>query len=250
MRPIGATSGEVHGAASRLIDEGDGLPELTGGCRHPGGLELTERVVELAGLPSRAAVLDVGCGDGATAAHLERRFGLRVIGVDRSAAFVRRGRERCLDLDLREGTAERLPLPDASVDAVLAECVLSILDEPAAALEEWARVLRPGGRLLVNDLYRRVDPDAARRLLTRLGFAVEAWEDHSSALARLVWELAGGGALRTRRSAGAYPPGADPGVSRARANAPAALRRGGGLGYYLCIARYGDALGEETTRHE
>jgi SAM-dependent methyltransferase len=217
------------------VRDGDGLPDLTGGCRHPGGLELTERSVELAGLPRGAAVLDVGCGDGVTAEHLAERFGLRVVGVDESAALVRQGRERCPGLDLREGSAERLSLPDTSVDAVLAECVLSILDEPGAAVDEWARVLRPGGRLLVSDLFRRADPDAARRLLTERGFAVETWEDHSGVLARLVWDLAGSGALGAREpAAAAFPPAA---VASAHTPVPAALRAGGGLGYYLCVAR-------------
>jgi SAM-dependent methyltransferase len=223
---VAASSGGGDRPTSRrLIDEGEGLPELTGGCRHPGGLELSERVVDLAGLPAGAVLLDVGCGDGVTAEHLARRSGLRVVGVDRSAALVREGRDRCSDLDLREGSAERLPLPDASVDAVLAECVLSIVDDPAAAVDEWARVLRPGGRLLVNDLFRRADPNAPRRLLANRGFAVETWEDHSGALARLVWELAGRGAL-----------------------APAELRGGGGLGYYLCVAKRGRTHDPEGRR--
>jgi len=227
----GATPAGVGcGLAAPLVREGEGLPALLAGCRHPGGLELTERAVELAGLPRGALVLDVGCGDGVTAEHLARRFGLRAIGIDPSAALLRRGRERCPALDLREGRAERLPLPDASVDAVLAECVLSLLDESAAAVDEWARVLRPGGRLLVNDLFRRAEPDAARRLLAERGFVVEAWEDHSGALARLVWDLAGSGALGGDRSAAGAAPDTRP-------TAPAALRGGGGLGYYLCVAR-------------
>lgn len=236
MSGAGARSAGVGcGLTAPLVRDGDGLPDLTGGCRHPGGLELTERSVELAGLPRGAAVLDVGCGDGVTAEHLAERFGLRVVGVDESAALVRQGRERCPGLDLREGSAERLSLPDTSVDAVLAECVLSILDEPGAAVDEWARVLRPGGRLLVSDLFRRADPDAARRLLTERGFAVETWEDHSGVLARLVWDLAGSGALGAREpAAAAFPPAA---VASAHTPVPAALRAGGGLGYYLCVAR-------------
>ena len=232
MSGAGATSAGVGcGLTAPLVCVGDGLPGLTGGCRHPGGLELTERGLALARLPRGAVVLDVGCGDGVTAEHLAHRLGLRVVGVDVSAVLLRQGRERCPGLDLREGSAARLPLADASVDAVLAECVLSLLDDPGAAVAEWVRVLRPGGRLLVNDLFRRRDPDAARRLLTERGFVVEAWEDHSSVLARLVWDLAGSGALGTRA------PSAHAATASARTTVPAALRGGGGLGYYLCVAR-------------
>lgn len=224
-------AGTGRGLVAPLLREGEGLPGPTGGCRHPGGLELTERTVDLAGLPSGALVLDVGCGDGVVAEHLARRSGLRVVGVDVSTGLLRQGRDRCPGLDLREGSAERLPLPDASVDAVLAECVLSIVGDPGAALAEWARVLRPGGRLLLSDLYRRADPDAARRLVAQRGFVVEAWEDRSGDLARLVWDLAAQGALGAARpEAGALTPGT-------RATLPTTLRGGGGLGYYLCVAR-------------
>jgi SAM-dependent methyltransferase len=257
----GATSaGTGCGLAAPLCD-GEALSGLLGGCRHPGGLELTDRAVRLAGLAPGSAVLDVGCGDGVTAEHLERRHGLRVVGVDVAAALLTQGRERRPGLDLREGSAARLPLPDASVDAVLAECVLSILDEPGAALDEWARVLRPGGGLLMNDLFRRADPDAARRLLDGAGFVVEVWEDHSSALARLVWDLAAAGVLGAegpaadgaascRRAATPAAPGRNaivpaapgrnattPAAPGRSAAVPAALRGGGGLGYYLCVAR-------------
>jgi SAM-dependent methyltransferase len=257
--PEATTAGVRCGLAASRFRDGEALPELLGGCRHPGGLSLTERTVELAGLPRGAAVLDVGCGGGVTAEHLAERFGLRVIGVDVSSALLRQGRDRCHALDLREGSAERLPLPDASVDAVLAECVLSVTDEPGAAVDEWARVLRPGGRLLVNDLFRRADPDAARRLLAERGFAVETWEDHSDALARLVWELAGRGALGAREPAAADAPivvadapsaAADAPIAAAAPSATAALRGGGGLGYYLCVARRGARTvegGEDAT---
>jgi len=254
----GATPAGVGcGLATPLVRDGEALPELLGGCRHPGGLELTERAVGLAGLTPGAVVVDVGCGDGVTADHLARRFGLRVVGIDASAALLGQGRERCPGLDLREGRADRLPLADASADAVVAECVLSILAEPGAAVDEWLRVLRPGGRLLVSDLFRRADPDAARRLLAEHGFVVEVWEDHSGALARLVWDLAAVGALQRARpdaprpDADAPRPGADaprPGADAPRpdadgpsdgASVPATLRGGGGLGYYLCVARLG-----------
>ena len=227
-----ADAGEPASPTSSLIAEGAGLPPLTGGCRHPGGLPLTERALELAGLASGARVLDLGCGEGVTAEHLERRFGLRVAGIDVSASLLREGRLRRPELDLREGVAERLPFADAVFDAVLAECVLSVVADPGTAVDECARVLRPGGRLVVSDLYRRADPHAAHSLLADRGFDVVVWEDRSGDLARLVWDLAGPvpvAGFADREPAAGH-------VGREPAAAFAGIG-GGGLGYFLCVAR-------------
>jgi len=248
--PLVADSARPPSLGEPFVIEGEGLPPLTGGCRHPGGLPLTERAVELAGLARGARVLDLGCGDGVTAEHLERRFGLRATGIDVSAALICQGRERRPDLDLREGAAECLPLPDGGFEAVLAECVLSIVADPGAVVDECARVLRPGGLLLVNDLYRRADPDAARLLLLQRGFDVVVWEDHSTVLARLVWDLAGsrGSPPKPRRASGVDGLAAEASATDSaglldveKSAGPAGLLagRGGGLGYFLCVARRG-----------
>lgn len=99
------------------------------------------------GLPP--TVLEIGAGTGANLRYL--RTGTRVIAIEpnrhmhphlRAAA-----RRWGIHLDLREGTAERLPLPDASVSAVVSSMVLCSVRDPAAVLGEVRRVLRPGGRL-------------------------------------------------------------------------------------------------------
>jgi SAM-dependent methyltransferase len=104
-----------------------------------------------AGLPHpRAAgdrrVLDVGCGTGLMLEHLEAH-GLPV-GLDSSPtalAFCRkRGAPR-----LVQGRGEQLPFGDASFDAVTALGVVEHIDADAAAVSEWARVLRPGGQLVL-----------------------------------------------------------------------------------------------------
>ena len=98
-----------------------------------------------------AALLDLGCGTGEDALALAARVapGGRVIGIDASAAMVaearRRAGERGAPLDLRVGDAQRLDLPDASVDGARAERVLQHLERPEGAVAEMARVTRPGG---------------------------------------------------------------------------------------------------------
>ncbi len=134
-------------------------PARGAGCLRPGGLELTDRVVDLARLPRRARVLDVGCGSGATVAHLADRGGLTPVGVDASPAQLARARAARPDLDFVAGRAQDLPFAPGSFDAVLAECVLSTLPDASAALSEMVRVLARGGCVVVTDLYDRGDAD-------------------------------------------------------------------------------------------
>jgi SAM-dependent methyltransferase len=92
------------------------------------------------------ALLDVGCGWGGLTRHLTR-FG-NVVGVDPSPA----AREEAARRGLRvlDGTADALPVPDASVDLALATDVIEHLVDDVAALRELHRVLRPGGLALVT----------------------------------------------------------------------------------------------------
>lgn len=98
-------------------------------------------------------VLDIGCGTGAALAEYAAH-GCRVIGVDPSPAMLAQARERLgPEADLRVVDGRRLPVDDGSIDLVLVSLVLhSVSNEEAVALlREAARVLRPGGRVLVVD---------------------------------------------------------------------------------------------------
>jgi ubiquinone/menaquinone biosynthesis C-methylase UbiE len=100
-------------------------------------------------------VLDVGTGTGFVAAGLAPAAG-RVVGVDNSLAMltVAESNLTALDLDnaaLVEGAIDRLPFPDDSVDAAVANMVLHHAPDPAAMLGEMARVTRPGGWVAVTD---------------------------------------------------------------------------------------------------
>jgi SAM-dependent methyltransferase len=140
----------------------------------------------------------MGCGDGATLDLLEKQ-GYRALGLD-----LEPGRLRAEAYSARVGIraeAERTPLADAVMDAVLCECVLSLLAEPSRALGECARIVRPGGALLLTDVYARNEddgfcPTGERRLaewshlLAEAGFFLHVFEDHSQALAELAAKLA------------------------------------------------------------
>lgn len=104
-------------------------------------------------------VLDVGCGAGMDLLLAARHVGRagRAIGVDMTASMIdvarASAREAGLDnVEIRPGDAESLPLDDASVDAVISNGVLNLTTDKRRAFAEIARVLRPGGRLLLADI--------------------------------------------------------------------------------------------------
>src|SRR5947199_3597966 len=99
-------------------------------------------------------VADLGCGTGAVSQSLAP-FVERVIGVDESNAMLVAAKKRVhgLDnIDLRNGRLEALPLGDREVDVALLFLVLHYVAEPGRVISEAARVLKPGGRLLVLDM--------------------------------------------------------------------------------------------------
>lgn len=109
-------------------------------------------------LPRDLVVLDVGTGTGFMLLGVAPRVD-RFIGVDASEAMLAKARENLAaagfpKADLRVGTMEALPVEDASVDVVLSNMALHHATNPKAALREMARVLRPGGRLVLTDLAR------------------------------------------------------------------------------------------------
>ena len=143
--------------------------------KHPEGEKTTQRLLTMAGLAEGARVLDIGAGDGETLRLLQAK-GLRAEGIDRIAG---RG--------VRRGDMKRLPWPDASFDAVMAECSLSVCGDTEKALEEARRVLKPDGLLMVSDVYGkelRTAPDLSLgRPATRAG-----WRRIASGFRLLTWE--------------------------------------------------------------
>jgi demethylmenaquinone methyltransferase/2-methoxy-6-polyprenyl-1,4-benzoquinol methylase len=98
---------------------------------------------------SSDTVLDVATGTGAVARELLREKGCTVVGLDQSPEMLAEARRRLPEnVALVEGTAEQLPFPDASFDALTFTYLLRYVDDPLLTLRELARVVRPGGAIV------------------------------------------------------------------------------------------------------
>ncbi len=121
-------------------------------------------------------VLDLGSGPGLDALLAARQVGPtgRVIGVDMTPQMLERARATAAragaaHVEFREGRLEALPVEDASVDAVTSNCVINLVPDKAAVFREIARVLRPGGRVVVADIVlERPLPEAVAKDVLRL----------------------------------------------------------------------------------
>jgi arsenite methyltransferase len=125
---------------------------------HPGGKQLTRRALEVAHVDKECAVLDIACGKGESIFLLAKEFGCRGVGIDLSLPKIERASSESREQGFSDGVsflvsdAEVLPFADSSFDLVLLECSFSVLPAKRRAASEMARVLKPGGRLVMTDM--------------------------------------------------------------------------------------------------
>jgi arsenite methyltransferase len=196
------------GAVRRVYEQIAGMDLAVEGIR-PGGLELTERALAWCRFAPGSRILDVGCGTGVTLDRLTRVHELSAIGLDASSTLLDQSCLRNPDLPLVRADGENLPFFDEHADGLLAECSLSAMNKPDNVLDEFRRVLKIGGRLILSDVYARnpncidqlhhVPADCCLRgaisreqLMERLanrGFRIDLWEDHSDLLKHFAVQL-------------------------------------------------------------
>lgn len=181
---------------------------------HIRGWEATAETARLADLAPGSHVLDVGSGIGGPSRHLATAFGLRVAGVDLCAPYC----EVATDLARRTGLSDRvayhhgdatsLPFPDASFDASWTQHASMNIEDKPALYREMARVVKPGGRVVIYDIHGTDGPaphfpvpwarvpelsflctaDGIRAHLASQGLEPLEWRDDSAAAS--AWFLA------------------------------------------------------------
>src|SRR5262249_26614395 len=146
----------------------DRVAPLAGDSYHPGGADLTRRLATTMSLEPGEQVLDVATGIGTTALLLAAERGVDVLGVDLGAVQIAPARARADAVGLGDrvhlavADAERLPVDGDTLDAVVCECAYCTFPDKATAAGEFTRVLRPGGRVGITDVWlepERLDPD-------------------------------------------------------------------------------------------
>lgn len=119
----------------------------------PGEFKMIDKAMEVSGLPKGAKILEIGCGEGDTTEHLEKKYGAKVNAIDISLEMVRKTKERGLKANVAYGDGEFLEdFPSFSFDMVVMECVLSLINLPDEALHEAYCTLKKGGMLFLSDL--------------------------------------------------------------------------------------------------
>jgi ubiquinone/menaquinone biosynthesis C-methylase UbiE len=185
-----------------------------GQCLRPGGESLTRRILDLLDPTEDSACLDAGCGAGASLAMLREHGVRRALGLDLEEGLLQEARGNssrpisrlvspliCADL-------EAMPLRAACLDMVLCECAWNLTNRDRV-LSEFARVLKPGGRIALSDIYARApgydplqspwpvrccfsratDLETVENMFAAHGFEVTLLEDHTGLLRRTAAEF-------------------------------------------------------------
>lgn len=140
----------------------------------------------LAELGEGEVVLDLGSGGGIDVLLSARRVGPtgKAYGVDMTDAMLELARRNAAEagaenVEFLKGDIENIPLPDASVDAIISNCVINLAADKSKVLTEAFRVLRPGGRFAVSDVVVRgeIPPEVRRSLELWVGCVAGALEE-------------------------------------------------------------------------
>lgn len=147
---------------------------------------------EIGRLPDGAAVLDIPCGSGVALRGVRPGQEVRYVAADISPAMLERTRDeadrRGVVIELQEADAGNLPFADGAFDLVVAFTSLHCFPDPARAIKEMARVLKPGSRLsgsaFLNDSGARFEPI---RVAGRLGGLLGPGGSHADLRRWLAW---------------------------------------------------------------
>jgi arsenite methyltransferase len=153
------------------------LQAYVGTTKHMGGFETTKALIELCHINKDTYVLDAGCGVGATACYLAKRYGCSVVGVDISEGMIARSNERAKrervkdSVEFRVADVRDLPFDGALFDVVICESVATFIEDKRQVASELVRVTKPGGYVGLNEeIWLKTPPTEL------VEFAKRTWE--------------------------------------------------------------------------
>jgi arsenite methyltransferase len=182
------------------------LQKFTGKTLRPGGLELTYRALEFCDFAPGSTILDIGCGLGATQ-KLLNDHGFQTYGIDIS--HLQLTQSPVDSFSKIQANGETIPLAGNLFDGIFLECTLSVVHNPNKVLSEICRLLKPGGLLVLTDIYGRnvygIPPLRAvlshgcfnsvwsqleiNMMIQSITLESILWEDHSEAIRNLTGKI-------------------------------------------------------------
>jgi SAM-dependent methyltransferase len=154
---------KIMGFSSTQLEGGMSKPSVfeyqaqVGLTKHMGGLAATETLMRLCEIEPDHEVLEVGCGVGQTSALLAKRCGCRLVGVDIREGMIEFARKRARRhglsdrTEFRLGDISNLPFEEERFDVAFGESITVFATDHAKAIMEYARVLKPGGAVGINE---------------------------------------------------------------------------------------------------
>ena len=156
--------------------------------KHMGALGATKKLITLANLKPQSTVLVIGYGAGYTPVYLVKQIGCNVFAIDKRDAMIVLSRQIVIQaglqnqIDFRVADAVDLPFEDALFDAVLIESVNAFIEDKDYTFHEYMRVLKSGGKLVINEAtWKQAPPEHVREYMEKFMnngdvLLVEGWK--------------------------------------------------------------------------
>ena len=145
----------------------------------PGGKKATEWLFKQAEFTPQSRVLEIACNMATTSIDIAKRFNCHIIGIDMDKSALAKAKQNVIKnnvsqlVDIQQADASKLPFADNSFDVVINEAMLTMYADKTKArlLNEYFRVLKPGGRLLTHDIML-VDPENSQDVMAQIHNAI------------------------------------------------------------------------------
>ena len=145
----------------------------------PGGKKATEWLFKQAEFTPQSRVLEIACNMATTSIDIAKRFNCHIIGIDMDKSALAKAKQNVIKnnvsqlVDIQQADASKLPFADNSFDVVINEAMLTMYADKAKArlINEYFRVLKPGGKLLTHDIML-VNPENSQDVMAQIHNAI------------------------------------------------------------------------------